>query len=235
LNEMKSTGIQTDKIIDANQKLADAAVKQADAAVASASTIKDQLNIMQGQLDQMKTTAEATQQAVAVTTALERPYFFPASTQFVQPNGPNDPSPYVDYEFINAGRVPGVLTLFYVECKILQQVPAAPEFQQSRFQTADNAIGPGAVFGTKSSPLKLPRCGPLTDEVYADLRNNRSAAVFKAAIRYTGALDYSYVRIIGMRYNFNTNLFYEIGPAYNYETVEKNAAKAPPPLPKVVP
>jgi hypothetical protein len=53
LTEMKGTGIQTDKIIDANQKLADAAVKQAEAAVTSGTTFSSQLAVMQKQLEEM--------------------------------------------------------------------------------------------------------------------------------------------------------------------------------------
>ena len=68
----------------------------------------------------------------------------------------------------------------------------------------------------------------------ADLRNNRSSIVFQAAVRYTGALDYLYVRIVGSRYNFGTNGFQEIGAAYNYEVTEKNIKSTPAPV-KIVP
>lgn len=239
LNEMKSTGRQTDALIAANQKLADAAVKQAQAAAASASAIQGQLDVMQRQLDQMKTaadaakiTAESTKQSADATIALERPYLFLNIIKLVQPKGPTDSAPYIDYSFINVGRVPGVLKLFYVECLILKELPSIPEFHQSKFKRADNAIGAGAAVGSNTTPLTLPKCDfsePITDEMYNELKGGQKFIFFQALILYAGALDFSYSRMFGSRYDFSTSNFYDVGAIYNHEEQEKGAPRPPVP------
>jgi hypothetical protein len=64
LEEMRSTGAQTEAIISANKKFADAAVKQAEAATASVAIIQSQLTVMQGQLAEMKGTSTKTDKII---------------------------------------------------------------------------------------------------------------------------------------------------------------------------
>jgi hypothetical protein len=95
LEEMKSTGRQTDNLIEANQKLADAAVKQAAAVGA-------QLSVMQGQLDEMK--------------AEQRPWVYAdigigGKAYKTQSNGIGFP---IGFMFHNTGHMPA----FYVSADI---------------------------------------------------------------------------------------------------------------------
>ena len=202
----------------------------AKAAADSTVAIQGQLDIMQRQLDQMKIAADSAKQSSDATLALERPYLFLNIIKFVQPNGPTDSTPYVDYSFINVGRVPGVLKLVDVECLILKELPPVPEFHQNKFHRADNAIGSGAIAGSNTAPVVLPKCDfaePITDEIYNELRSGQKFIFFQALILYNGALDFSYSRMVGSRYDFSTSTFYDVGLIYNREDQEKGAVRPP--------
>jgi hypothetical protein len=204
--------------IDLNRQLADATTKQAEASIK---------------------VAEAAKQSADLTLALERPYIVISEVKFVQPAGSDDPSPQIDYGFVNVGRVPATLRLFYIDCTIVDNVPSIPEFSKSLFRPASNAISAGAFIGSTTIPATLPKCilmEPITPEIYEQLRAGKKIILFKSLMIYEGALGLSYTGSVGLRYDFKTSHFYPVGDTYNgEEAATARLAQWKMPTPKYVP
>ena len=191
--------------ISLNRQIADATTKQAEASAK---------------------VAEAAKQSADVTLALERPYIVISEVKLGQPAGPNDPSPQIDYTFVNVGRVPANLRLFYVDCAIVDSIPPVPEFSKGLFRPADNSIGARAFVGSATTPATLPKCtlnGPVTAEIYEQLRNGTKSIIFEKRIldQLREHWIFHTLAVSACDMILKPPFFYPISEAYNGELLEK--------------
>jgi hypothetical protein len=240
-------GIEADKLVIQTRKAAHQADKASiaalqkaeDANVNSEKIAEQQAKDTIVALGLSQKAAEAAETSANATIALERPYFFISDVEFVQDAGPLDPSPHIDFNYVNVGRVPGIVKLFYAECLVLKIIPAVPEVHLDKFRRADNAIGAGASLGSATSPAVLPKCtfkDPFTPELYESIKKGNDVVFFQSIILYEGALDFSYSRSVGLRYDPASANFYDVGATYNYSDQQKGrVVRPPPPTPKVLP
>lgn len=209
----------------------------------------NQLAVMKGQLDEMKSTgldtkraadaakdaAEAAKQSADAVASIERPYIFVTAkpTKLAQKDGPNDTAPTISYSFTNLGRVPAIARLLYVRCFLAESL-GTPKFSRSKFRTAQSAIGAGTT-------LDMPMCEfeqPFTEEDWADLKKSKKFAFLTALVLYEGALDYSYATAIAYQIDLFDGTAYAVGGVnYNYDQSERGRVTrgAGVALPNIVP
>lgn len=188
---------------------ADAAVQSATAASASA---------VAGQK-----TAETAAKNVDVMINSERARLLLSSMKLIK-NDEIDPTPHIDYTWINFGRGPAIINEVLVDCQLIKVVPAFPLENSPKIKRGQFTLGSGATGGTSGIPDPLAPCTldtPLTPDDWASIGNFTKSILFQGFIRYEDAF-HRYRWHFGGLYWGNVKFFSTAGlpPAYNEETQE---------------
>jgi hypothetical protein len=201
--------VETRRAYEPIKTAADAAVQSATAASASA---------VAGQK-----TAETAAKNVDVLINSERARLLFGSMKLIK-NGEIDPTPHIDYTWINFGRGPAIINDLLVDCQLVGTIPAFPLENSPKVKHGQFTLGSGATGGTSGLPDPLAPCTldtPLTPDDWASIGNSTKSILFQGFIRYEDAF-HRYRWHFGGLYWGNVKFFSTAGlpPAYNEETQE---------------
>lgn len=167
--------------------------------------------------------ADAATRASNATLGLERPFFHILKVDLLRPNGENDPNPFVDYSFVNAGRTAAIVREMNFDCRLIapSSLPPTPPYDSSKTGTTRALAVATNYIGSNVPATPLAKCSfrePFTGPDYVDLRDGRKIIIFFGFIKYEGMLNFVYTKGFGVYYDFGRSFFGDINSdAYNYD------------------
>jgi hypothetical protein len=196
---MQSTGKQTDDLIAANVKLSEAATRNAEAATASVAVLQNQLTVMQGQLDQMKSSAKQTDSLIETNkkladAATKSAQYAEQSMKMAQraelaiadfefQNIAAGQSPIIKFHVRNIGKSPAYITSKPSMIAYVDAMPKDPIYQSN----ATNI----SVAGSTNFVIDLdqPRPPELTQEFFELLKAGKIFILVYGRITYRDIFD----------------------------------------------
>jgi hypothetical protein len=193
----------------------------------SATAAKDAATAASTSATVAQKTAETAAENVSVLINSERARLLTGSLQLIK-NGETDPTPHIDYTWINFGRGAAIVTAVLIDCRVVgKTIPAFPLEDSPKVSRGLFTIGSGATGGTSGMAIPMAPCvfdNPITPDDWPALQQRDKY------ILYQGFLDYEdtfrrYRWHFGSLYYFALKGFSTNGlpEAYNHETQQEQA------------
>jgi hypothetical protein len=170
--------------------------------------------------------ADAAKKSADTTVSLERPFFHIGRVDLVQPSGDSDPTPLVNFVFINAGKTAAIVREISAGCRVMDKILSVPpQYDLTKVGKTRAIVVPGGLYGSDTGTTSLPKClinNPISESEYNELRAGNKCIIFFGFIKYESLLDFVYVRGFGAAYDYSRKFFVDINSdIYNYERIEK--------------
>ncbi len=206
----------------------------------------NQLNVMQGQLSEMKTAGQDTKRAADAATeaaaaakqssdatiALERPMLFLAELKFVK-SSETDPKPKVSYSITNLGRVTAGIRMIYADAMLKTAWGPPARFKQQKFQLTQQPLANGA---TRREQLFATFDTDFTPQDYADVASKKKSVLVQLLAVYEGPLNLTYTIAAAYMLDVESGLYYATGgDDYNFEKIQNGRAATLDPSINVIP
>jgi hypothetical protein len=172
--------------------------------------------------DAARKSADVAKRAVDVTISTERPYLYILSVAMDPAMKPQEPSPKINYGFINVGRSPTVVRVLSVDCYLSDLIiPLVPQYRPEKAHVIENGMTSGAIFSTTSA-ISLPQCvpeKPLTPEDWAEIAARAKQISFIGYITYDGPFGEEYTRGFASTFGLGQPpTFHDVtNTGYNYD------------------